>query len=108
MHERSEADAFFDSRCWERGRPRPHSARKRARALPYGRGTAPLGHVRDLRSIFSREAFAFSMIVAQIESPIQQTIQVDFLVNHLVGRGGLAFMNEVAPAKVFRCQTDSL
>src|SRR5258708_24616881 len=42
------------------------------------------------------------MIVAQLESPIQQTIHIDLLANHLIGRRGFAFMNEVAPAKLVR------
>src|SRR5258706_8921036 len=48
------------------------------------------------------------MIVAQFECPVQQTIHVDLLVNHLIGRRRLAFFDEVAAAKLFRSQTYSL
>src|SRR5437879_1699569 len=100
MHERGEPNAFLDS--WERGHPCPHSARRRARALPNGRATAP--RVRIAASILFREAFALSVIVAQFKRAIEETFQVHTFANGLTGRSRLSLFNEVAAAKFFRRQ----
>src|SRR5262249_24730739 len=56
--------------------------------------------------IFICEAFAFRVVVAELQRAIEQAVHIDALANHLAGRSGLAFLNKVATAKLFRRESD--
>src|ERR1043166_4126600 len=68
-----------------------------------------VAQIANLRyRILLREPFPLRVIIRQCKRAIQQSIKVDLLANRLTGRRGLAFLDEVAPAKFFRRQTNRL
>ena len=47
------------------------------------------------------ECFALRMVIAELQRAREQVVHVNALANHLAGRRRLAFVNEVATAKLF-------
>ena len=66
------------------GKPRAVHERSEADAALHGRA-----------GIFSREALALGVIIAFPERAIEQAVEVHVLVDHLPGRGGLAFVEKL-------------
>src|SRR6185369_10846942 len=69
---------------------------------------ALLREVTVARVVFTRKLFALRVVFTELKRARQQVVHVDAFANHLAGRGGFAFVNEVATTKFFRTQSDRL
>src|SRR5262245_10474749 len=56
--------------------------------------------------IFASETFALRVVIGEFQRAIEQAVHIDALANHLARRGCLAFLNEVALAKLLRRKPD--
>src|SRR5439155_8777640 len=71
-------------------------------ALPPGRATAPLA----VQPILRRELLVLRVVITERKSAFNQSHQINFLTNDLIGCGCLALLDEVSPPKFIRSQPD--